>query len=180
MNKITLYIFCILGMFCLPSAYAEETIQQAYTNHAGYAICGVPIALDAHKVTISNDTETVSVPLSIFPEKERRRIASDFGQPIYTVQERRAIAACERDCARQMKRAKLGLCTEEEAREYCKTARAALATFLAAPPSLPENSEKQGDLRNKRGIKTHLTCVAKRLYGIGTGRKCPPQNPHTG
>ena len=42
----------------------------SYTNHAGNVVSGVVIALDARTVTISNATETVKLPLSIFPESE--------------------------------------------------------------------------------------------------------------
>ena len=96
-------------MFAL-FAHAEP----AYTNHAGNVALGVVIALDARTATISNAMETVKLPLSIFPESEQRRIASDAGQPRIPVAVKRAVAGAEKAMARSRKRAEKGLCTKEE------------------------------------------------------------------
>ena len=53
---------------------------EGYTNHAGHPVPGVPVALDARTVTLSNATESLTLPLSIFPEEERRRIAAEIGR----------------------------------------------------------------------------------------------------
>ena len=102
----------------------------SYTNHAGNVVSGVVIALDARTVTISNATETAKLPLSIFPESEQRRIASDAGQPRVPVAVKRAIAGVEKAMARSRKRAEKGLCTKEESEAFCAKSESALKTYL--------------------------------------------------
>ena len=68
-NISTLATFAIA-----PAAMAE---QPAYTNHAGNVVAGVVVALDARTATISNAAETATLPLSIFPEAEQRRLAAE-------------------------------------------------------------------------------------------------------
>ena len=70
-----------------------------YTNHAGNVISGVVIALDSHTATLSNTTETVTLPLSIFPESEQRRLAADFGTPRVPLAVHRAVTAAEKRAA---------------------------------------------------------------------------------
>ena len=119
-----------------PAALAEAG---SYTNHAGYAVSGVVIALDATTTTISNETESVSVPLSIFPETERRRLAADYvlahpsaGVSALLVPEdvRRAVDANARATRRSRLRAEKGLCTQEESDAFCASARTALDAWL--------------------------------------------------
>jgi hypothetical protein len=102
----------------------------SYTNHAGNVVSGVVIALDARTVTISNATETAKLPLSIFPESEQRRIASDAGQPRIPVAVKRAIAGADKAMARSRKRAEKGLCTQEESDAFCAKSESALKTYL--------------------------------------------------
>ncbi|MBQ9343759.1 MAG: hypothetical protein IJT88_00930 [Kiritimatiellae bacterium] len=102
----------------------------SYTNHAGNVISGVVIALDARTATFSNAEETVTLPLSIFPESEQRRLAADFGTPRVPEAILRAIAGAERAIARSRKRAEKGLCTPEESDAFCAKTEAALATYL--------------------------------------------------
>ena len=111
----------------------------SYTNHAGYAVSGVVIALDATTATISNETESVTVPLSIFPETERRRLAADYvlahpeaGTAALLVPEevRRAVDANAKAIRRSRLRAEKGLCTQEESNSFCASARAALDAWL--------------------------------------------------
>ncbi len=125
---------CVLTL-ALP-ARAE---RPAYTNHAGYAVSGVVIALDATTTTISNETESVTVPLSIFPETERRRLAADYvlthpeaGVSALLVPEevRRAVDANAKAIRRSRLRAEKGLCTQEESDDFCASARAALDAWL--------------------------------------------------
>ena len=125
---------CVLTL-ALP-ARAE---QPAYTNHAGYAVSGIVIALDATTTTISNETESVTVPLSIFPETERRRLAAYYvlthpeaGVSALLVPEevRRAVDANAKAIRRSRLRAEKGLCTQEESDEFCASARAALDAWL--------------------------------------------------
>ena len=107
-----------LMLLSLP-AFAEP----AYTNHAGNVISGVVVALDARSATISNAMETVSLPLSIFPESEQRRIAADFlllqgggkvSQLRIPPDVKRAVEGAEKSMARSRKRAAMGLCTHAE------------------------------------------------------------------
>ena len=102
----------------------------SYTNHAGNVVSGVVVALDARTTTISNATETVKLPLSIFPESEQRRIAADFGTPRVPVAVKRAIAGAEKAMARSRKRAEKGLCTKEESEAFCTKSATALRNYL--------------------------------------------------
>ena len=114
--------------------------EGAYTNHAGNVVSGVVIALDARTATISNETETVKLPLSIFPEPEQRRIAVDFiirngsggqvGLLRIPVAVKRAISGAEKAMARSRKRAEKGLCTQEESDAFCEKSEAALKNYL--------------------------------------------------
>ena len=93
-------------------------------------VSGVVVALDARTVTISNATETAKLPLSIFPESEQRRIASDAGQPRIPVAVKRAVVGAEKAMARSRKRAEKGLCTKEESDDFCAKSEAALKNYL--------------------------------------------------
>ena len=117
------------------SGYAEN----AYTNHAGNVVSGTVVALDARTTTISNETETAALPLSIFPELEQRRIAADYvlGHPEAGIAAlrvpaavRRAIAGAEKAIARSRKRAEKGLCTQEESDTFCEESESALKSYL--------------------------------------------------
>lgn len=116
----------LCGAVLALSVHAEN----AYTNHAGNVVSGVVVALDAHTATISNATESVKLPLSIFPEPEQRRIAADFGQPRVPVKVKRAIAGAEKAMARSRRRAEKGLCTKEESDAFCAKSEAALKNYL--------------------------------------------------
>ena len=74
--------------------------------------------------------ETVKLPLSIFPESERRRIAADFGQPRIPAAVKRAITGAEKAMARSRKRAEKGLCTQEESDAFCERSESALKSYL--------------------------------------------------
>jgi hypothetical protein len=123
----------------LTLALPARAERPAYTNHAGYAVSGVVIALDSTTTTISNETESVTVPLSIFPETERRRLAADYvlthpeaGVSALLVPEevRRAVDANAKAIRRSRLRAEKGLCTQEESDAFCASARAALDAWL--------------------------------------------------
>lgn len=109
---------------------SDMTPLPAYTNHAGNVVSGIVVALDARTTTISNAAECVKLPLSIFPESERRRIAADFGQPRVPVAVRRAIAGAEKAMVRSRRRAEKGLCTQEESEAFCAKSEAALRSYL--------------------------------------------------
>ncbi len=64
--RLPLFALCV---FLLP---LPSPAQNAYTNHAGLPVPGIPIALDDRTVTLSNATEVVTVPLSIFPDPGSR------------------------------------------------------------------------------------------------------------
>ena len=137
------------------SAFAEAG---AYTNHAGYAVSGVVVALDAASATISNETESVSVPLSIFPEAERRRLAADYvighpeaGADALLVPEavRKAVVASDRAIRRSRLRAEKGLCSQEESDDFCAATSAAIDAWLA-------EEERKGTLvpTERRALRT--------------------------
>ena len=117
----------VLALLAAPFAVRADNV---YTNHAGNAVCGVVVALDARTVTISNSVETVKVPLSIFPDQEQRRIAADFGRPRLPPAVKRAIAGTDRAIARSRKRAEKGLCTQDESDDFCAKSEAALKRYL--------------------------------------------------
>ena len=113
--------------------------ENAYTNHAGNVVSGVVVALDARTATISNAMESAKLPLSIFPESERRRIAADFllsqgggqvGLLRVPVAVKRAIAGVDKAMARSRKRAEKGLCTKEESDAFCEKSASALRSYL--------------------------------------------------
>ena len=141
------HVASLILTFVAFSALAEP----AYTNHAGNAIAGWPVALTAKQVTLAERTaihdsqlttnnlstsqpfnlSTVNTyPLSIFPESEQRRIAADFGQPRVPVAVKRAITGAEKAMARSRKRAEKGLCTQEESDAFCEKSEAALKNYL--------------------------------------------------
>ncbi len=132
-------VLILVSSALLLSARAE---QPAYTNHAGYAVPGVVVALDATTATISNGTGSVSVPLSIFPEAERRRIAADFvlgaagagqiGLLRVPPDVKRAVEGTRKAMARSRRRAEMGLCSPEESAAFCAESAAALESYLDA------------------------------------------------
>ena len=134
--KLELATLATLASFALAlSARAEP----AYTNHAGNVVSGVVVALDTRTATISNATETVTLPLSIFPEPEQRRIAADYvqGHPgtgaavlRVPVAVKRAVEGAEKAMARSRLRAEKGLCTQEESDAFCEKSEAALKSYL--------------------------------------------------
>lgn len=137
-------------LILLSSALALSARAEAgsYTNHAGYAVSGIVIALDATTTTISNETESVSVPLSIFPETERRRLAADYvlahpeaGASALLVPDevRKAVDANAKAIRRSRLRAEKGLCTQEESDSFCASTRAALDAWL-------DEKQKSGEI----------------------------------
>ena len=130
---------CLVAAMILAALAFSVRAENAYTNHADNVVSGVVIALDARTATISNEMETVTLPLSIFPEPEQRRIAADFafrqggGQVDLLrvpVAVKRAVAGAEKAMARSRKRAAKGLCTEEESDAFCEESEAALKIYL--------------------------------------------------
>ena len=129
----------LCALWVLTLALPARAERPAYTNHAGYAVSGAVIALDATTATISNETESVTVPLSIFPETERRCLAADYvlahpgaGVSALLVPDdvRRAVEANARAIRRSLLRAEKGLCTQEESDAFCARSRAALDAWL--------------------------------------------------
>ena len=153
---VILFSAFVLGAEAEP--FNQSTIQHfnSYTNHAGNAISGWPVKLTATHVTLaepSNSTtnqlfnhstfqpfnSSIELPLSIFPESERRRIAADFllrqggGQVDLLripVAVKRAITGAEKAMARSRKRAEKGLCTKEESDAFCEKSASALRSYL--------------------------------------------------
>jgi hypothetical protein len=128
-----LFALCVLAV-SLP-ARAEN----AYTNHAGNVISGVVIALDTRTATLSNTTETLTLPLSIFPASEQRRLAADYltshpDAPPTVLQLPdtilRPLDATIRSLRRSRLRASKGLCTQEESAAFCTRTTTALDTWL--------------------------------------------------
>lgn len=135
-NLILLSIVLSIHARC----YAFEVLAEgAYTNHAGNVVVGRVTSLDARQVVISNSIETLTLPLSIFPELEQRRIAADYvlGHPEAGVAAlrippavKRAIAGADKAMARSRKRAEKKLCTQEECDDFCAKSESALKSYL--------------------------------------------------
>jgi len=111
----------------------------AYTNHAGLAVVGLPVALTSRTATLSNDCETLNAPLSVFPVLERRRLAADYvalhpeaGTGMLQVPPdiRKAVECNAASVRRSQKRAAKELCSREQSDAYCAEARAALRRYL--------------------------------------------------
>ncbi len=126
-------------VLCLLYFALVAQAEPAYTNHAGNVASGVVIALDARMATVSNATETVRLPLSIFPESEQRRIAADFvlrqgggqvNQLRVPAAVKRAVTGAEKAMARSRKRAEKGLCSKEESEAFCAKSESALKSYL--------------------------------------------------
>ena len=96
--------------------------QPPTTNHQ--------LSTTNHQLSTINYQLSTTYPLSIFPESERRRIASDFGQPRVPVAVKRAITGAEKAMTRSRKRAEKGLCTKEESDAFCAKSEAALKSYL--------------------------------------------------
>ncbi len=134
--RLALATLATLATFLVvPPAGAEN----AYTNHAGNAVLGVVVALDMRTATISNAAESATLPLSIFPESEQRRIAADYvlshpetGAAALRVPRavKRAVGGAEKAIARSRKRAEKGLCTKEESEAFCAKTSDALKSYL--------------------------------------------------
>ena len=140
------FAFCALSAFAQPAATSNHSTFQpfnhstpSYTNHAGNVVSGIVVALDARTATISNATESVSVPLSIFPEPEQHRIAADYviAHPEAGISAlrvpaavKRAVEGAEKAMARSRRRMELGLCTQEESDAFCAKSEAALKSYL--------------------------------------------------
>ena len=131
----SLCVEILCGIFLASSASAENV----YTNHAGYAVSGLPVAIDGCTATLSNGTEVVTVPLSVFPETERRRLAADYatahpgtGTAALLVPDdvRKAVDAGEKAIRRSRLRAAKGLCSQEESDAFCAETSAALDAWL--------------------------------------------------
>lgn len=114
----------------IASLFAVLCTVGSYTNLAGNVIHGAPVALDRQTVTLSNEVEKVRYQLSIFPESEQRRLATDFGSPRLPKEVKRAIEGAEKSMARSRKRAEKGLCSKEESEAFCAKTSAALNAYL--------------------------------------------------
>lgn len=126
----SLILLLLLGAASTLALEPEDFSPPSYTNHAGNIISGVVVALDARTATLSNAEETVTLPLSIFPESEQRRLAADFGTPRVPEQVLRAVTGAERAIARSRQRAEKGLCTHEESDVFCAKSAAVLKNYL--------------------------------------------------
>lgn len=124
----------------IPCLWARGDGGVAYTNHAGHAVRGVPVALTQRDAHLSNAGDVVRYPLSIFPEMECRRLAADYllAHPSadpdllrVPTDVKRAMEGPRRALTRVRKRAARGLCSEDDARALTAETRAALKDFLA-------------------------------------------------
>ena len=124
--------FSLAGLLVCLAPFAAPADGGGYTNHAGNVVAGRPVRLTASEVVLAvppaKDGETL--PLSIFPVSEQRRIAADFGTPRVPVSVQRAIDGAKKAMSRSRKRAEKGLCTKEESDAFCAKSEAALNAYL--------------------------------------------------
>ena len=145
---------CLLIAFSIHAGNASTPVHQpsglstfqpfnlstgSYTNHAGNAISGWPVALTQSEVVLAESATTNAYPLSIFPESEQRRIAADFvlrqgggpiGQLRVPAEVRRAVEGARKATERSRKRAAKGLCPQEESDAFCAETLSALRRYL--------------------------------------------------
>jgi len=129
----------LFAAFALGAQASQGISLPAYTNHAGLIVEGVPIALASRIATLSNASEMARVPLSIFPERERRRLVADYvalhpeaGTGLLLVPHdiRRAVETSAASLRRSQARAAKELCTKEQSEEFCNETRAVLRQYL--------------------------------------------------
>lgn len=139
-------IFRIVVLFfatILASAVMAE--NNAYTNHAGNVVCGNVVSLTKSNVTFTNTIEGIefSVPLSIFPKSEQRRISVDGGQVLVPQRIKNIVAASKKQIERSQGRANMGLCSEEEAHTVKTNTYNSLNVFLQKSVEKGEITQKE-------------------------------------
>ena len=137
-------------------------VVAVYTNLAGNVISGEVVALTRDRVsvvlasdwvevasdrvgvdakcrnmTLSDPKDAMVYPLSIFPEREQRRIAADYALKTGNAaflrlpdDIRRALKNHDHEIRRSERRRAKGLCSESEARAFTERARAARKVYL--------------------------------------------------
>ena len=113
-------------------ATASFVVFNAYTNHAGNVVHGNPVGISARNVELLGAEGRTTYPLSIFPDRERRRLAVDAGKPELPAEVAQAVDGHRRAVARSRRRAEKGLCTEAESVRFVTAARAAMDAYLKA------------------------------------------------
>lgn len=119
----------------------------SYTNHAGLVLSGIPVKVEAKFVTLSNAQEVVSVPFSIFPERERRRLAAEGGSTQFVPPGiLHALEGIEKQRRRSAARAAKGFVTSDEAAAFTTKANGVLDNYL-------DRAEREGRLlRSERRL----------------------------
>lgn len=139
MNKFQL---CI-ALFVL-ILFVQKSSGNSYTNHAGDVVYGSVLSLTKTEVTFTNTIEQslLSVPLSVFPLNEQRRICADGGVAAVPQKIKNVVAAAEKQVARSKGRASKGLCSKEDALAAQSKTISSLKFFL-------ENAVKKGEISEK-------------------------------
>ena len=111
------YIYRVVAL-CFAMFFASVAMAEnnTYTNHAGNVVVGNVVSVTKTNVTFTNTLEGVefSVPLSIFPKNEQRRISAEGGQALVPQRIKNIVAASKKQIERSQGRANMGLCSEEE------------------------------------------------------------------
>lgn len=104
----------------------------SYTNHAGNVIVGEVLGVERGRVAFTNLAQGVGfeLPLSIFPEGERRRILEGAGAGGAPRRVRRAVDGARRMIERSRRRAELGLCSKEDHEKHRDKVEKAVEAFL--------------------------------------------------
>ena len=111
-------------------ATASVVLFNAYTNHAGNLILGNPVGISSRNVELQGTEGRTTYPLSIFPDRERRRLAVDAGKPELPADVAQAVEGHRKAVARSRRRAEKGLCSKTECDRFVTAARAAMGTYL--------------------------------------------------
>ena len=124
---------------------------EAYTNHAGEVIVGRVVSIQDREVTLftSPTSETLHLPLSIFPKAEQRRICAHTAKPRLPEDIRSAYEGYRNMVSRSQSRAAAGLCTKAESDQIVRRATAVFTLYLnrslQSGKILPEEEKRLRD-----------------------------------
>lgn len=124
------------GVFASPN----DPPPAAYTNRVGHVILGRPLSIEAEGVRfVGADGAERRLPLSAFPDRERRRLCAAAGVPELSPALSRRLSLYREHLRRLELHRGLGRVTAEEAAERSAAIRAAWRkTLETCPDLLPE------------------------------------------
>lgn len=144
----TKYMYCKLWILCLVMACCNLFADNVYTNHAGNVVCGNVITLTRTEVVFTNSVtaEVLKVPLSIFPESEKRRICADGGTPSVPRNIINALDGARKQIERSRGRARKGLCSEGDYDKNRESILKSIEVYLSTAYENGEITKKERDV----------------------------------